>query len=105
MKREDGAKNNTGVMTPDLAFGRALRAVRDERGVSQEQLAFDAGYDRSYISLLENGHYSPSLIAVFRLAQALDIRPSALLARTEAAVNIIPARPRADNGDTTDNQA
>ncbi len=91
-------------MTPDRAFGRALRAVRTERGLSQEGLAFDAGYDRSYISLLENGRYSPSLNAIFRLARALAVRPSALLARAEDTVDTIPARVRADDGDTSDDR-
>lgn len=104
MARDDDA-DDTGAtmpMTPDRAFGRALREARAARGLSQEGLGFAAGYDRSYISLLENGRYSPSLVAIFRLARALDIRPSALLARAEEAVDTIPGRAHADTGDTRD---
>jgi transcriptional regulator with XRE-family HTH domain len=90
MGRDEGT-DNAGT-TPDRAFGRALRAVRLERGLSQETLAFEAGYDRSYVSLLEHGHYSPSLIAIFRLARALRVRPSALLVLTEEAVETVPDR-------------
>ncbi len=101
MERDERA-DNTGAMTPDRAFGRALRAVRAERGLSQEGLAFESGYDRSYISLLEHGRYSPSLNAVFRLARALAVRPSALLARTEDAVDTIPDRAYTGTGDASD---
>ncbi len=90
MGRNDGP--NSPRTTPDRAFGAALRAVRLERGLTQETLAFEAGYDRSYISLLEHGRYSPSLNAIYRLARALTITPSLLIARTEATVNAIPDR-------------
>ncbi len=37
------------------AFGRALREIREEKGVAQEKLARAAALDRTYISLLERG--------------------------------------------------
>jgi transcriptional regulator with XRE-family HTH domain len=77
-------------MTPDEAFGQALRELRTARRLSQERLAHESGQDRSYISLLESGRYSPSLTTIFRLARALAIAPSALLARVEPLVDVIP---------------
>jgi hypothetical protein len=41
--------------SPETAFGRAHHAFRKRRSLSQEQLAFVSGYDRTYISLLERG--------------------------------------------------
>ena len=104
MGRDAGA-DNAGATTPDRGFGRALRAARVARGLSQEALAFEAGYDRSYISLLEHGRYSASLNTVFRLARALAVRPSALLAQFEEGVDAIPERAHADDVGARDGRA
>ncbi|MEE1924451.1 helix-turn-helix transcriptional regulator [Pseudomonas sp. 148P] len=50
-----------------------LAELRIARGISQEKLSFEAGVDRSYISLLERGHKSPTLDTVFNLCRALEI--------------------------------
>src|SRR5436190_709240 len=71
------------AMTPEEAFGQALRVLRAERRWSQERLALESGVDRSYISLLERGRQSPTLATIFRLATVLAIKPSHLLARME----------------------
>ena len=47
--------------------GKELRAVRLAAGMTQEELAFKAGVDRSYISLLENDRQSPTLDMLFRI--------------------------------------
>ena len=47
------------------AFGRVLKQMRTEKDLSQESLALNSGYDRTYISLLERGHRAPSLKTVF----------------------------------------
>ena len=67
------------------AFGMVLREVRKERGLSQEDLGFESGYHRTYVSLLERGLKTPSLQTIFELSRALDIQPSKLLARVEHA--------------------
>jgi transcriptional regulator with XRE-family HTH domain len=63
--------------------GEELRAARRAAGMTQEELAFKAGVDRSYISLLENDRKSPTLDMLFRLCDALGARPSRLVARVE----------------------
>jgi len=67
------------------AFGEVLRKARRERGLSQEDLGFESGYHRTYISLLERGLKSPSLQTIYELARALDLSPSELLARVDHA--------------------
>jgi len=57
---------------PEKAFGQALREFRKKTGLSQEQLALDADFDRTYISLLERGVQSPTLRTVVRLAEILE---------------------------------
>ena len=62
-----------------MAFGRRLRALRQERGLSQEQLAHLAGLDRTYVSSCEAGRRNATIKTLERLATALEIDPSALV--------------------------
>lgn len=66
------------------AFGRAVRAVRERRGLSQEALGFEADLDRTYVSGVERGIRNPTLTTILRLADALDVQPSRLLKNAEA---------------------
>ena len=66
-------------------LGEELRRARQAAGLSQEQLAFRANLDRSYISQLENGHKSPTVDVLFRLCEALGVKASEILARVESA--------------------
>ena len=69
-----------------VAFGKVLRRLRLERGLSQEDLALAAGLQRKYISLLERADYKPKITTVFSLAEALGCRPSELIAQVEAEI-------------------
>lgn len=66
------------------AFGRVLRRLRLEANKSQEVLGFDAGLDRTYISLIELGQSSPSLDTIMALCAALDISFSGIAVFIEA---------------------
>jgi len=52
-------------------FGKHLRKIREEKGISQENLSLKAGYYRTYVGKIEQGQYSPSFHTVWRLAHAL----------------------------------
>jgi transcriptional regulator with XRE-family HTH domain len=67
----------------DREFGRALRRVRMEKGLSQEELGFRAELHRTYISQIERGTKSPSLKTITRLAKALQITASELVRQAE----------------------
>jgi transcriptional regulator with XRE-family HTH domain len=69
------------------AFARVLITVREDRGLTQETLAFDSGYHPKYISMLERGVNSPSLTAILEIARALDISGADLVRRVE---NLLP---------------
>jgi len=56
-----------------VRFGRRLRELRKERGLSQEELAFRAGLHRTYVSSAERGERNVALINIQRLAKALDV--------------------------------
>lgn len=64
-------------------FGKVLREVRKERGISQESLGFKSGYHRTYISLIERGNRIPTLQTLFNLASALDISVTDLVKRVQ----------------------
>ena len=60
-------------MNVEKAVGMELNACRRKRRISQEQLGFDAGVHRTYVSLIERGVKSPTLGVLFRLCRALDV--------------------------------
>jgi len=60
-------------------LGENVRRIRKAKGVSQEELALDAGMKRSYLSDLERGTRNPSVKALGRLAAALEVEPGELL--------------------------
>jgi len=62
-----------------VVLGKNVRKYRKLRGLTQEQLALDAEMERSYVSDLERGTRNPSVKAVARLAEALNIEPHLLL--------------------------
>lgn len=64
-------------------FGNVLRQLRSEKGISQEELGFESGYHRTYISMLERGKKSPSLKTLFQLANALNVKPSNIMERLQ----------------------
>ena len=63
----------------DRAFGRALAKRRKKRDLSQEELAFECGVHRTYVSQLERGLKSPTLRTLFMLADALSVKPSEII--------------------------
>lgn len=64
-------------------LGQNVRRYRKLRGMTQEQLALEAGMERSYVSDLERGARNPSVRALGRLARALAVEPMALLQNHE----------------------
>ena len=56
-----------------LQFGKHVKKIRQEKGLSQEQLALIADLDRTYISGIERGKRNVSLINLFKIAKSLDI--------------------------------
>ncbi|WP_288997611.1 helix-turn-helix transcriptional regulator [uncultured Gemmobacter sp.] len=62
-------------------FARNLRVIRRSRGLSQEELAYRAGLDRTYISALERCLYNASIDVVDRLARELGTEAADLLKR------------------------
>ena len=67
----------------ELPFGVALRRVRKAAGLSQEQLGLDSGVQRNFISLIETGQNQPTIGTICKLAHALGVKASQLVAEAE----------------------
>ena len=65
-----------------VAFGKALRARRTARRLSQEDFASLAGLDRTTPSLYERGLRQPTIASLFAIARALCVKPETLLEET-----------------------
>jgi transcriptional regulator with XRE-family HTH domain len=61
------------------AFAANLRRLRHAKGISQEDLAHEAGINRSYMSKLEKGASYPGLEIIARLSTVLEVEPAELL--------------------------
>jgi XRE family transcriptional regulator, regulator of sulfur utilization len=68
---------------PQEALGRAIRQLRDERGLKQKELARAADMDVTAISHIERGRSNPAWGTVKRIATALDVPVSEVAARAE----------------------
>ena len=64
-------------------LGDELKKARLKAKMTQEELSFASGLDRTYISQLENDRKSPTVDVLFRLCEALGASASKLLARVE----------------------
>jgi len=71
------------VQAYQRAFGAAVRAVREERGLSQEGLGFECELDRTYVSGVERGVRNPTLAVILRLAKGLGVRPGDLVSKAD----------------------
>jgi transcriptional regulator with XRE-family HTH domain len=67
-------------------LGKELRDARERANLTQEQLSYEAGVDRTYISMLEHDKKSPTVEMLFRLCKPLGVSASELLARVEKSM-------------------
>ena len=64
-------------------FGKSIKLIRLNKGISQEELAELAGLHRTYISDVERGARNVSLVNIWRISEGLGIFPSELFKRIE----------------------
>ena len=67
-----------------VALGRAIRELRRSAGISQEGLADRSRLHRTYVGGIERGERNVSFGNLLKLANALGVRPSELIARSES---------------------
>ena len=71
------------MLFDNFAVGQAIRAFRKEKGISQDVLSGFAGIARTHLTMIENGTKQANFETIWKIALALDIRPSELVARIE----------------------
>lgn len=74
--------NGSGKCEP--TFGARLRALRNDRGLTQEKMAEVAGVTRPQLANLEANRSGPNLASVVQLAEAFSVSTDWLLGRDEA---------------------
>ena len=66
-------------------FGINVKRFREAAGLSQAEIAARMGVDRAYISAIERGLQNATLLSVWEIAQALEVRPVALLEESDCS--------------------
>ena len=64
--------------------GRVIQNKREQKKLSQEVISGLAGIGRTHLSAIERGERKPTLETFFKIAEALNMRPSALMAEIES---------------------
>lgn len=65
-------------MTSEQLFGKVIKQIRESKLISQERLSQLSKLDRTFISRIENGKASPTLVTILKLSEALDVEPAFL---------------------------
>lgn len=75
-----------------MLFGKSVRKLREQKGLSQEALADLSHLHRTYIGGIERGERNVGFLNLLRLSKALKVLPSELLQdfdkKTMASINI-----------------
>ena len=77
------------------SLGKAIKKVRIDKGISQRDLAHQAGLRQAHLSLIENDHHDPSATIVRTLARELGVSADVLLGLSSEAdaAGVSPSHP------------
>lgn len=67
-----------------IKLGNNIRAIRSEKGISQEELAFKINSARNFIGCIERAEKAPTVITLARIANALNITLSRLVENVDS---------------------
>ena len=70
-------------MLDAVVVGQVIQRLRESKKQSQELVSGFAGIGRTHLSAIERGERKPTLETLFRIADALGMRPSAIIAEIE----------------------
>jgi len=62
-----------------LALGKKIKALRNDKKISQEELAFSADIDVTFVSRIERGTGNPSYLTLIKIASALQVNVKCLI--------------------------
>lgn len=56
-----------------IALGKRIKSLRLERKLSQTEIAYRCGFDKSNYNTIESGKRNPTIISLLKIAKALDV--------------------------------
>ncbi len=71
------------MSSPNFILGNIVSGLRQSAGLSQEELAHRAGIHRTYVSQIERGLKSPTIVMLLKLSKALETTPSKIMRELE----------------------
>ena len=69
------------------SLGQVLRQHRKQAGLTQEDVAHRAGFDRSYVGMLENAGCSPTLVSLSCICEVIGVRLSDVIREAEEGLD------------------
>ena len=63
--------------------GNVIKEIREKKGLSQEVVSGLAGIGRTHLSAIERGERKPTLETLFKISDALDVKPSYIVTNIE----------------------
>lgn len=73
-------------MLDAVIVGKVMQEFREEKGLSQEVVSGLADIGRTHLSAIERGERKPTLETFFRICEAMQTRPSAVIAVIEERI-------------------
>ena len=70
----------------NYAVGQTIRSLRKAKGISQDVLSGFAGIARTHLSMIENGTKQANFETIWKIAGALEMQPSELVAKIEETI-------------------
>ena len=70
-------------MLDSVVVGQVIQRFREQKKQSQELVSGFAGIGRTHLSAIERGERKPTLETLFKIADALEVKPSMLVAAIE----------------------
>ena len=74
-------------MLDPVTVGKVIQKYREEKGLSQEVVSGFAAIGRTHLSAIERGERRPTLETFYRIGEALDVKPSIILAAIETEMD------------------
>ncbi|MBE6880935.1 MAG: helix-turn-helix transcriptional regulator [Ruminococcaceae bacterium] len=73
-------------MLDSKLVGNVIKQLREKKGLSQEVVSGLADIGRTHLSAIERGERKPTLETLFKIAQALDVKPSDIVILIEQKI-------------------
>ncbi len=79
-------------MLDSKIVGRVIQKCREDKHISQEVISGFADIGRTHLSAIERGERKPTLETFYKISYALNIKPSELMQKIEAEIDIMKSK-------------